>query len=151
MNEVFVIQLNLVILNSVIQNTMLSRTQTHSPCPFFQSFTIGYLKLPTTSNCFSFSLESSRQRALPIVERWPLQRGFNKSKVYGSAHGRDKKSWLLQRGGRYREAAVSGGSTVKPLENLTPSLIQCNLVPRAISAFKIAGGREEDPGEEQII
>ena len=25
-----------------------------------------------------------------------------------------------------------------------------NLVPRAIFAFKMAGGREEDPGEEQV-
>ena len=43
--------------------------------------------------------------------------GFNKSKVYGSANGRDKKFWLLtlKRGGRYREVGVSGASTVRLL------------------------------------
>ena len=44
-------------------------------------------------------------------------------------------------------------STVNNISEIIRS--QClwcgnNLVPRAISAFKLAGGREEDPGEEQV-
>ena len=30
------------------------------------------------------------------------------------------------------------------------SRVKCNLVPKAISTFKMAGWREEDPGEQQV-
>ena len=59
----FWIQLNPAVSNSVISNSLLSRTELGFPLdlPFLQSFTMGYLELgylehPAISNCFSLPL-----------------------------------------------------------------------------------------------
>ena len=57
--------------------------------------------------------QKSGQENMAVVERWPLWGGFQLQDLSEWIRSRGKKTWPLKRGGRCREVAVSGVSTVR--------------------------------------
>jgi len=59
--------------------------------------------------------------AVATVERRPLKRGLNKGECMDRLPGLKKvaivERWLLERGDRYREVAISGGLKVSSISN----------------------------------